>query len=180
MRYRRARVNGGAYFLTVNLAERHQSLLVEYIDVLRKVVGMVKERHPFSIDAMVILPEHLHAVWTLPPGDADYPRRWVLIQAGLSRHIPQGERRSASGASKGERGIWQRRYWEYLIQDESGFARHMDWPYSSIHRCIEAGMIDRDWGAGICENDKRAMVKENDVVGGLLLTPTCALELVSV
>ena len=172
MRYRRAQVNGGAYFFTVNLAERRQSLLVEYIDVLRKVVGMVKERHPFTIDAMVILPEHLHAVWTLPPGDDDYPRRWMLIKTGFSRHIPHGERRSASRASKGERGIWQRRYWEHLIRDEGDFARHVDyihfnpvkhghvsraanWPYSSIHRCIEAGMIGRDWGAGICENDKR-------------------------
>jgi len=69
MRYRRAQVNGGTYFFTVNLAERRQSLLVEYIDVLRKVVGIVKERHPFTIDAMVIFPEHLHALWTLPPGD---------------------------------------------------------------------------------------------------------------
>ncbi len=73
MRYRRTRVDGGAYFFTVNLAERRPSLLVDYIDVLRKVVGMVKERHPFTIDA-VILPQHLHAVWTLPPGDADYSR----------------------------------------------------------------------------------------------------------
>ncbi len=172
MRYRRAQVNEGTYFFTVNLAERRRFLLVEYIDVLRKVVGMVKERHPFIIDAMVILPEHLHAVWTLPPGDADYPRRWMLIKTGFSRHIPQGERRSASRTSKAERGIWQRRYWEHLIRDEGDFARHVDyihfnpvkhghvqraadWPYSSIHRHIEAGMIDRDWGAGICENDKR-------------------------
>ena len=62
MRYRRARVDGGTYFFTINLAERHRSLLVEYIDVRRKVVGMVKERHPFTIDAMVIFPEHLHGV----------------------------------------------------------------------------------------------------------------------
>ena len=172
MRYRRAQVNEGTYFFTVNLAERRRFLLVEYIDVLRKVVGMVKERHPFTIDAMVILPEHLHAVWTLPLGDTDYPRRWMLIKTGFSRHIPQGERRSASRTSKGERGIWQRRYWEHLIRDEGDLARHVDyihfnpvkhghvqraadWPYSSIHRHIEAGMIGRDWGGGICENDKR-------------------------
>lgn len=88
MHCRRARVDGGAYFFTVNLAERHQSLLVEYIDVLRMVVGMVKERQPFSINAMVILPEHLHAVWILPPGDANFPGRWMLIKTGISRHIP--------------------------------------------------------------------------------------------
>ena len=171
MRYRRAWIDGGTYFFTVNLAERRQPLLVDYVDVLRKVVGLVKERHPFTIDAMVILPEHLHAVWTLPPGDADYPGRWMLIKTGFSRHIPQGERRSASRANKGERGIWQRRYWEHLIRDEGDFARHVDsihfnpvkhghvtrpadWPYSSIHRYIEAGMEDHGWGGGICGNDK--------------------------
>ena len=100
MQYRRARVDGGASIFTVNLAERHQSLLVEYIDVLRKVVGMVKERHPFTINAMVILPEHLHAVWTLPPGDADYPGRWMLIKTGFSRHIPQGERKPGWGEER--------------------------------------------------------------------------------
>ena len=83
MRYRRTRVDGGTYFFTINLAERHRSLPVESIDVLRKVVGMVKERHPFTIDTMVILPEHLHAVWTLPPGDADYSGRWMLIKTGF-------------------------------------------------------------------------------------------------
>ena len=100
MRYRRARVDGGAYFFTVNLAERHQSLLVEYIDDLRKVVGIVKERHPFTIDVMVILPEHLHALWTLPPGDVDYPRRWMLIKTGFSRQIPQGEGGAPAGRTR--------------------------------------------------------------------------------
>jgi len=94
----------------------------------------------------------------------------MLIKTGFSRQIPQGERQSASRANKGERGIWQRRYWEHLLRDEEDFSRHVeyihfnpvkhghvpraaDWPYSSIHRYIEAGMIDRDWGNGTCEND---------------------------
>jgi len=170
MQYRRARIDGGTYFFTVNLAERHRSLLVEYIDVLRQVVGMVKDRHPFIIDAMVVLPEHLHAVWTLPPDDQDYPRRWMLIKAGFSRQISHGERRSCSRMSKGERGIWQRRYWEHCIRDEDDFARHVeyihfnpvkhglvsrasDWPYSSIHRAIEAGIVEPDWGKGIRDID---------------------------
>ena len=172
MQYRRARFAGGTSFFTVNLAERHRSLLVDSIEILRKVVATVKERHPFTIDAMVILPEHLHALWTLPPGDVDYPRRWMLIKTGFSRQIPQGKGRSASRASKGERGIWQRRYWEHCIRDEADFARHVDyihfnpvkhghvaravdWPYSSIHRYIKAGLIDSDWGGDICDNDEK-------------------------
>jgi len=165
MQYRRSQVEGGTYFFTVNLAERDSSLLVDYIELLRTVVGRVKERHPFIIDAMVILPEHMHAVWTLPPGEANYSKLWMLIKAGFSRNIPQGEYRNKSRLSKGERGIWQRRYWEHLIQDEEDFERHVDyihfnpvkhgyvtyaadWPYSSIHRYIKAGLVAPDWGVG--------------------------------
>ncbi|SRR5713226_3630911 len=85
MRYRRADVAGGTYFFTVNLADRNRTLLTDHIAVLRAVLLSVKRRHPFHIDAMVILPDHLHAVWTLPAGDADYPMRWSLIKMGFSR-----------------------------------------------------------------------------------------------
>ena len=87
MRYRRADVAGGTYFFTVNLAQRDRKLLTDHIDVLRAVLRSVKRQHPFHIEAIVILPDHLHAVWTLPVGDADYPLRWSLIKAGFSRHI---------------------------------------------------------------------------------------------
>lgn len=110
MRYRRAKTPGGTYFFTVNLAERKRTLLVDHIDDLRAVVKKVQTAHPFHIDAMVVLPDHLHAMWTLPEGDADYPMRWSLIKAGFSRRIPNGERRNPSRMAKGERGIWQRRY----------------------------------------------------------------------
>ena len=103
--YRRYRVPGGTYFFTVNLAERNRTLLVDHVDVLRSVLREVKARHPFHIDAMVILPDHLHAVWTRPVGDCDYPKRWMLIKAGVSRRIPSGERRNQSRLAKGERGI---------------------------------------------------------------------------
>jgi len=89
MRYRRAAVMGGAYFFTVNLAERRR-LLVEHVDVLRTSVKNVKQRHPFHIDAFVVMPDHLHAIWTLPTGDADFATRWMLIKTGFSRHIAQG------------------------------------------------------------------------------------------
>ena len=77
MRHRRSNIGGGTYFFTVNLAERSRRLLVDHIDLLRDALRIVKQRHPFHIDAMVVLPDHLHAIWTLPPGDVDYPIRWM-------------------------------------------------------------------------------------------------------
>lgn len=166
MRYRRADVKGGTYFFTVNLAQRHLRLLSDHVEILREAVKTVKQRHPFHIDAFVVLPDHLHAIWTLPPDDADFATRWMLIKSGFSRRVAINERRSASRISKGERGIWQRRYWEHLIRDDADFERHVDyihynpvkhghvsqaseWPYSSIHRYIKAGVIANDWGGGI-------------------------------
>lgn len=96
MRYRRADVAGGTYFFTVNLAERKRALLVDHIDILRTVMRKVKTMHPFHIDAMVVLPDHLHALWTLPAGDCDYPTRWLPIKAGFSRQLLKTERRSDS------------------------------------------------------------------------------------
>jgi putative transposase len=164
MRYRRADVTGGTYFFTVNLAERKRALLVDHIDILRTMMHKVKAMHPFPIDAMVVLPDHLHALWTLPVGDDDYPIRWMLIKAGFSRQLPKTERRSHSRQSKGERGIWQRRYWEHLIRNDRDFERHADyihynpvkhgyveraveWPFSSFHRYVLQGLLPSDWGS---------------------------------
>ena len=166
MRYRRADVAGGTYFFTVNLAERKQRLLVTYVDTLRTVLRKVNARHRFRIDAMVILPDHLHALWTLPVGDRDYPMRWMLIKAGFSRQLPAGEQISASRKTKGERGIWQRRYWEHLIRDEKDFSRHADyihynpvkhgyvervsdWRYSTFSREVKRGRYPADWSDGL-------------------------------
>jgi putative transposase len=164
MRYRRANVAGATYFFTVNLAERRTGLLVEHIDALREALRRVKRTHPFGIDALVVLPDHLHALWTLPQDDADFATRWMLIKGGFSRQIPASEYRSPSRVAKGERGIWQRRYWEHLIRDERDFARHVDyihfnpvkhglvtcavdWPYSSIHRYVRLGLVEPDWAS---------------------------------
>lgn len=106
MRYRRADIKGGTYFFTVNLAQRHLGLLLNHVEILRETVKMVKQRHPLHIDAFVVLPDHLHAIWTLPSGDADSSTRWMLIKSGFSRHITMNERRNASRISKGEHGIW--------------------------------------------------------------------------
>ncbi len=100
--YRRATIQGATYFSTVNCAERHGNhLLVDRIDLLRQIFRKVKSEHPFEIDAMVVLLEHLHCIRALPPGDADYQTRWALIKAGFSRAIPVGERRSTSQGFKG-------------------------------------------------------------------------------
>jgi putative transposase len=162
MRYRRADVAGGTYFFTVNLADRSSRLLIEHVDCLRDAVRVVKRRRPFEIVAWVVLPDHLHAMWTLPGGDADFPGRWSLIKAGFSRAIVRSEDVSASRRGKRERGIWQRRFWEHLIRDEDDLHRHIDyvhinpvkhghadraadWPHSSIHRYVRAGWLTADW-----------------------------------
>ena len=117
-----------SYFFTVNCTERHGNfILTNNIDMLRKTFLKVKNNHPFNIDAIVVLPDHLHCIWTLPPGDADYKTRWALIKAGFSRAIPPGERRSVSRVKRGGRGIWQRRYWEHLIRDNLDFEWHVDY-----------------------------------------------------
>jgi len=162
-RYRRAFVPGATYFFTVNLADRRTRLLIDHIDLLREAIRYARGRHPFAIDAMVVLPDHLHAVWILPPADADFPLRWRLIKTWFSRNLPHGEHRRASRVSKGERGIWQRRYWEHLIRDETDLtchvdyihwnpvkhghvARVVDWPYSTFHRFVSDGVLAEDWG----------------------------------
>ena len=161
--YRRARVPGGTYFFTVNLLERHDNnALVREIDLLRKVVKRVRELHPFHIDAWVVLPEHMHAVWTLPESDSDYSLRWRLIRSLFSKALPREEYRSDVRLARGERGIWQRRYWEHLIRDEIDFAQHVDyvhinpvkhglvscaadWPYSTFHRYVRSGVYSSNW-----------------------------------
>jgi len=163
MRYRRATVKGGTYFFTVSLADRNATTLVDNVQLLREVIRTVKTRHPFHIDAMVILPEHLHAMWTLPEGDSDFSTRWMLIKAAFSRQIAKGEPLCASRVKKAERGVWQRRYWEHLIRDDRDYEKHVDyihynpvkhgyvirasdWRYSSIHRYIANGVVSGDWG----------------------------------
>ena len=121
--YRRNRLAGGTFFFTVNLADRSSSLLTAHIDLLRDAFRYAKQRHPFTVEAVVVLPDHLHAVWSLPPDDADYALRWRLIKTHFSRSLAAGEKRSTSRQSKYERGIWQRRYWEHTIRDETDLVR---------------------------------------------------------
>src|SRR5689334_5438082 len=106
--YRRNFLPGASYFFTVNLADRRLRLLTEHISALRSAFRETRASHPFTIDAIVVLPDHLHAIWTLPDDDADFALRWRLIKSGFSRALPPGESVSRSRAEKRERGIWQR------------------------------------------------------------------------
>ena len=169
--YRRNRVPGGTYFFTVNLYDRRRALLVKNIEILRQAVRKVKINAPFHIDAWVVLPDHLHCLWTLPEGDLNFSMRWQAIKTAFSKQIPQGEFRSASRSGKAERGIWQRRFWEHTIRDDRDYAAHMDythfnpvkhglvaevadWPYSSFHHAVRMGLYPTNWaGDGVSLND---------------------------
>ncbi len=159
--YTRVRIPGACYFFTVNLAQRRgNSLLIRKIADLREAFRRVRRKHPFRIEAIVILPDHRHSIWQLPAEDSDFPMRWRLIKARFSRAIATGERISASRVRKGERGIWQRRFWEHMIRNAEDYRRHVDynpvkhgyvtaareWPYSSFHAYVERGVYPADWG----------------------------------
>lgn len=139
--------------------------MTERIDSLRDAFQEVKKAHPFDIDAIVVLPDHLHSLWTLPEGDDDFSLRWRQIKSAFSRAIEKDERISNSRLRKQERGIWQRRFWEHAIRDEEDFNRHIDyihinpvkhgyvqraidWQFSSIHRYVKLGILPTDW-AGV-------------------------------
>jgi putative transposase len=161
--YRRWRIPGGTYAFTVNLLNRRSTLLVDRIDRLRYAFRRVRAAHPFHIDAIVILPDHLHCIWTLPADDDDYSMRWRRIKTLFSLAIAPTESRSDTRRRRGERGIWQHRFWEHVIRDDDDYANHVayihynpvrhgltnrpvDWRYSSIHAYIRHGVINPDWG----------------------------------
>jgi putative transposase len=145
-------------------------LLTEHIGALRAAFRDTRTAHPITIEAIVILPDHLHAIWSLPEDDCDFATRWRLIKSAFSRALPQGERISESRRHKGERGVWQRRYWEHTLRDERDFSRHVDyihfnpvkhgfvtrvtdWPHSSFHRMVRLGAYPQDW-AGDAKSDE--------------------------
>ena len=163
-RYVRVFVPGGSFFFTVALLERRLGLLTENVGLLRNAFAEVRRQHPFSVRAIVVLPDHLHCIWTLPDGDSDFSTRWHGIKWRFSRALPLGERLSRRRAPKGERGIWQRRFWEHALRDDTDLERHLDyihynpvkhgyvrraadWPYSSFRRWVAAGVYPEDWAA---------------------------------
>ena len=153
--YRRPRLPGLPIFFTVALRDRGSDLLLREVDRLREAVRATRTDRPFKIEAWVVMPDHLHCVWSLPEGDTDYPTRWRLIKTRFSRGLPMGSRRN-SDIDRCERAIWQRRYWERHLRDERelsaairychlnpvkhGFTnRAEDWAWSSVHRDIRNG-----------------------------------------
>jgi putative transposase len=169
VRYRRNFVAGGTFFFTVTLADRTSQALTDHVDALRDAIRLTRHSQPFTIDAIVILPDHLHVIMALPDGDADYPNRWRLIKRRLTDAVLKSSTRVARHRN-GEPALWQRRYWEHTIRDEGDFERHVDyihfnpvkhnvvhrvrdWPYSSFHRFVQQGLLPEDW-AGDLSRDR--------------------------
>jgi putative transposase len=160
--YRRNLVAGGTFFLTATLADRASSVLTDHIAVLRAATRLTRRQHPFTIDAAVVLPDHLHVIMTLPPGDADFPIRVSLIKRRFTTALAKIGATIARYRN-GELALWQRRFWEHTVRDDADFERHVDyihfnpvkhglvtrvrdWPYSSFHRFVGRGILPKDWG----------------------------------
>ena len=160
--YRRNRISGGTYFFTVNLYNRQTDLLTQHIDLLRHAFHVTMKKHPYHIDAIVILPDHLHTLWTLPEGDDDYPQRWRSIKSQFTRGL-KAQHYPIKANKRGEYFIWQRRYWEHTIRNNRDLQHHIDyihynpvkhnhvrhvkqWPHSSFHQYVEKGLLDKTWG----------------------------------
>ena len=147
--YLRPKLPGLPVFFTVALANRGTDMLTHEVEALRQAVRLTRYERPFGIDAWVVLPDHMHCVWTLPEGDTDYSTRWSVIKARFSRAMPHTHRRK-SHAARREHGLWQRRFWEHHIRDKADYLAHVqycwdnpvkhglvtdprDWPFSSYH-----------------------------------------------
>ncbi len=166
--YRRYYVLGGSYFFTVVTADRCRILTSRTArDHLRAAFAECRERWPFRQDGLVILPDHLHALWTMPEDDPDFSRRWSTIKqlftqrwladGGPEAHPPLRDDR--------RRGVWQQRFWEHRIRDDRDVYNHLDyihynpvkhglvsvprdWPFSTFRRLVRRGWYDAGWGAG--------------------------------
>jgi putative transposase len=162
MYYRRIFIPGATYFITVNLLDRKSTLLVDHVQRLRHSFQRAKKFYPFTIEGIVILPDHFHMMISLPQDDSNYPLRVRLIKSLFSIQLAQEETINLSRKRKGERGIWQRRFWEHLIYNEKDYENHLNYihfnpvkhayvqkaserPYSSIHRLIKANILPENW-----------------------------------
>jgi putative transposase len=165
--YRRHYVEGGSYFFTVVSYKRQPVLTEEPVRVaLREAIKEVRETLPFRVEAWVLLPDHLHCIWTLPKCDSNYSLRWARIKQGVSKRRANSTNPnllSASRRKRGESSLWQRRFWEHQLRDEEDFAKHMnyihynpvkhgyakspkDYPYSTFHQCVKEGLYEITWG----------------------------------
>jgi putative transposase len=162
VRYRRNFVPGGMFFFTPTLDDRRSSALVDHVASLRIAFRKTRIERPFVIDAIVVLPDHLHAILTLPPGDPDFSGRWRRIKSLFTRSVVAAGV-PVSRDHRGEYALWQKRFWEHTIRSDGDFERCADyihfnpvkhrlvtspaaWPFSSLHRYVRAGVLPRDWG----------------------------------
>lgn len=168
MQYRRINAPGGTFFFTLVTYQRKPIFGEEHaVNLLRNAFRFVLLKHLFTIEAAVVLPDHLHMIWRLPENDGDYPTRWRLIKSHFTRHWVEGKDilTTASRQSKGERAVWQRRYWEHLIRDDRDWQQHVEyiyynpvkhglvrapveWKHSSFHSFVKQGLYPPDWGSG--------------------------------
>ena len=167
MHYRRVRTPGATYFFTVVTYKRRPLFGHPHnVALLREAFRTEMQCRPFVVDAIVVLPDHIHAVWTLPETDADFSMRWRQIKRRFTQTCAPPARavRPASRVHKGEQAVWQRRFWEHQIRDERDLQAHVEyihynpvkhglvtrpaaWPYSSFHRYVRQGIYEPDWGA---------------------------------
>jgi putative transposase len=165
VRYRRNAVPAGVFFFTVAVVDRRSTRLVTHIDLLRAAFRKAQAERPFTIDAIVVLPEHLHAILTLPDDDADFAHRWRRIKSIFTEGV-RGVGVELPGRDKRGYTLWQRRFWEHTIRDDADYERHVDyihynpvkhgyvgraadWPHSSFHRFVRDGVLPADWGGGV-------------------------------
>jgi putative transposase len=169
--YLRLRTPGGTFFFTVVTFQRRRLFAnPKNHEILSEIITEVQKDYPFTMDAWVFLPDHLHCLWTLPPEEADYSKRWGLIKARFTKAIAKEQGRSAlltgSRIRHGESTIWQRRFWEHQIRDERDLHVHLDyihynpvkhglvdspgkWPYSSFREFVSRNLYPDNWGENI-------------------------------
>ena len=168
VRYRRNFVAGGTFFLTATLADRRSKILTEHVGALRSAIMRTRRGLPFVTDAIVVLPDHLHIIVSLPAGDADFPSRLSLIKRRFTAAVLQAGV-AVARHNNGELILWQRRFWEHTIRDDRDFERHVDyihfnpvkhglvgrvrdWPHSSFHQYVRRGLLPADWGGDVGDN----------------------------
>src|SRR5688572_27048825 len=138
--YRRAYIPGGTYFFTVVTYQRKPLLNNEKsIQRLRAAFKYTKQKYPFNLNGIVVLPDHLHCIWQLPEGDKDFSKRWCTFKYYFSRGV------AGNINNRREKNIWQRRFWEHVIRDDRDLQRCFDYMY---YNPVKHGYVQRpfDWG----------------------------------